>query len=508
MKKNIYGGIISFLFMGVLLVPQAHAETATTSTATATTSVTVMLERIKTLTAQLEELKKQLATVRGEVKATLKDGIPEGTNSEDIKKIQELLATDPTIYPEGKVTGYYGPLTKEALRRFQKRHKLEVTGSVDTDTRDLLEEYLHEGLGDKIPPGLLKAPGVMKKVEDRFKLGCEKGEHRRGMGPLCKRMEMGNSSSTMPLRMEHDSSKDRTRMKHGTSTMRRHEMMDDDDDMEDEDDDEFEIEIDLNDDNTIENFDFTFKGEGRGVTNDYVAGSRKKLTESQAYNELLEAVADLLEVKVEKLDKRLTQAIRHALKEELNKTDDDRGSVVEIELTENGWLKTIEVTTLGSYTGSAPDSVPTRKATQSETWEQVLTEAAGLQLIEVRKLDPRLVLTLKKEFENEWGHYVAEDDEDHGRDPKEHTPTKDTQRSQKTVQAARKVIQAAEIAIKDAGRAITIADSETEHEEEHLDEARTKIKEAHKALEAKDPLRAIMLAKEATDLAEEIMNSL
>lgn len=312
MTKHIFSGLFAFLFMGVMLVPHAHAETATT----ATTSVTVMLERIKSLMAQLEELQRQLATVRGEVKATLKDGIPEGTSSEDVRKIQELLATDPAIYPEGKVTGYYGPLTKEALKRFQKRHELTVTGSVDKDTRDLLEEYLHEGFGGTIPPGLLRAPGMTKKVEDRLKLGCEKGEHGHGMGPLCKRKEMGQGSSTLPFRIEHES----TRMKYGTSTIGRQKMMDDD--MENE-DDEFEIEIDLNDDNTIENFDFTFKSESYGVTNDYIEESRKKLTESQIYNELLEETADLLEVKVERLDKRLMKAIKHALKEELNKTDHD-----------------------------------------------------------------------------------------------------------------------------------------------------------------------------------------
>ena len=232
MTKNVCSGLCAFLFLGLILVPNAHAETATT---TAATSVTVMLEKIKTLMAQLEELKKQLATVRGEVKATLKDGIPEGTNSEDMKKIQELLATDPAIYPEGKVTGYYGPLTKEALKRFQKRHELEVTGSVDTDTRDLLEEYLHEGFGSKIPQGLLRAPGMRKKVEDRFKLGCEKGEHSHGMGPLCKRMEMGHGTSTMPFRMEHGSSTEQMHMRHGTSTMDHHMMrgMEDNKDVED-----------------------------------------------------------------------------------------------------------------------------------------------------------------------------------------------------------------------------------------------------------------------------------
>lgn len=432
--------MFAFLFMGLLLVPHTHAETATTNT----TSVTVMMEKIKTLMAQLEELKKQLATVQGEVRETLKNGILEGTNSEDMKKIQELLATDPAIYPEGKVTGYFGPLTKEAIKRFQTKHNLDATGIVDDETKELMESYLSERMEGKLPQGLLRDPSMMKKMQERMHMKCRPMGEKEDMDEEHMHSDMHHGTSTRPgirMMMEPEDNTQMTRcremrMEHGSS---REHMHDEEDMHEDRD-------------------NSTGKDRIRATTT--------------------------------------------------SKTSKTQDFVVEIELTEKGWLKTLEVTILGSYTGSAPDSAPTRKATQSETWKQVLTEAAGLQLIEVRKLDPKLVRALKKEFEDEWKHYVGEDD-DHGKTPREHaTTTKDTQGAQKTVQAARKVIQAAEIAIKDADRAINIADGETEHEEEHLDEARAKIKEAHKALEAKSPLKAIALAKEATDLAEEIMDSL
>lgn len=179
MKKYIFSGVLTLLLVGVVAIPSVNAET---------TSNTAMLEQIKALMAKLEDLQKQLATIRGEVKSVLKEGLSEGMTDADIAKLQELLATDPTIYPEGKKTGYFGPLTREAIKRFQARHELEITGKVDDETHDMLEEYLHDGFGDKIPAGLLRAPGIMKKVQDRYFLGCDKrhgGGH--GMGPLCKK---------------------------------------------------------------------------------------------------------------------------------------------------------------------------------------------------------------------------------------------------------------------------------------------------------------------------------
>ncbi len=187
MNKYIYSGIVSLLFVGVMLVPSAQAHEGHVHTTDETSSMTT-LEQIKALMAKIEELQKQLGTVRGEVKAVIKAGLTEGATDEDIKKIQEILATDSAIYPEGKVTGYYGPLTKEAIKRFQLRHELDVTGIIDDATRDLLEEYLAEKTDKGIPPGLLRAPGIAKKMEVRFKERCDKDE--RGEKKLCERLKM------------------------------------------------------------------------------------------------------------------------------------------------------------------------------------------------------------------------------------------------------------------------------------------------------------------------------
>jgi hypothetical protein len=44
--------------------------------------------------------------------------------TEQVKILQQYLAGDKTLYPEGKITGYYGALTKKAVGLFQERYGL------------------------------------------------------------------------------------------------------------------------------------------------------------------------------------------------------------------------------------------------------------------------------------------------------------------------------------------------------------------------------------------------
>jgi len=45
-----------------------------------------------------------------------------GDRGPEVTRLQQLLATDPTIYPEGIVTGFYGSLTELAVGRFQIKY--------------------------------------------------------------------------------------------------------------------------------------------------------------------------------------------------------------------------------------------------------------------------------------------------------------------------------------------------------------------------------------------------
>lgn len=149
-------------------------------------TVTEMLKQIAELQQQIQELQSKLADIRGqqqELRREIRAGLKEGMTDEDIKEIQELLASDPDIYPRGLITGYFGPLTREALMKFQAKAALKVSGEIDEETREYLEELLKERFDGKVPPGLLRAPGIWKKVKDRMEHGCV---GMSGMGFLCQ----------------------------------------------------------------------------------------------------------------------------------------------------------------------------------------------------------------------------------------------------------------------------------------------------------------------------------
>jgi hypothetical protein len=51
-----------------------------------------------------------------------------GMSGADITLIQQLLAKDVAVYPEGRVTGYFGALTKAAVERFQVKYAITKAG--------------------------------------------------------------------------------------------------------------------------------------------------------------------------------------------------------------------------------------------------------------------------------------------------------------------------------------------------------------------------------------------
>lgn len=127
--------------------------------------------QIEILMAKVEELRQAWQEVRKakkEVRATLRliRRLRRGMSGEDVKMLQEILATDPEIYPEGLITGYFGPLTEKAVKRFQKIAGIEQVGIVGPKTLAKINELLEYGAGKsgKVPPGLLIAPGIRKKL--------------------------------------------------------------------------------------------------------------------------------------------------------------------------------------------------------------------------------------------------------------------------------------------------------------------------------------------------------
>lgn len=80
-----------------------------------------------------------------------------GDKDDEVRRLQELLRTDPAIYPEGKVTGYYGPLTVAAIRKFQAKYGLPAVGRVGPKTLAKLNE-IFAGMAPAPAPTPTPAP--------------------------------------------------------------------------------------------------------------------------------------------------------------------------------------------------------------------------------------------------------------------------------------------------------------------------------------------------------------
>jgi len=105
-----------------------------------------------------------------------------GIQGPQVKQLQKVLSTDPKVYPEGLQTGYFGKMTEEALRKFQKQHNLSPTGIVDSKTKQVINTILQEGAGKSgtVPPGLLKkfrGQSMLENLPDKADARCKAAEN-------------------------------------------------------------------------------------------------------------------------------------------------------------------------------------------------------------------------------------------------------------------------------------------------------------------------------------------
>ncbi len=153
--------IITTTVVGVLLaampfaVPVVFAQTTGTAAVTATSvsqsvssiqatlqaQIAQLLQQIKALQVQITQIKTVQKTIAKSF-AALRTQMRVGSRGKGVRVLQKLLASDPSIYPQGLVTGYYGRLTEAAVKKFQENHGISPVGQVGPETRMLLNSFL------------------------------------------------------------------------------------------------------------------------------------------------------------------------------------------------------------------------------------------------------------------------------------------------------------------------------------------------------------------------------
>lgn len=105
--------------------------------------------QVQTVQQKLVELKKKIAEQASLPSASvieasglkLERSLQSGSSGDDVKHLQGFLKQFPDIYPEGLVTGYYGPLTEAAVKKFQEKHGVDAIGIVGPRTIAKLNEF-------------------------------------------------------------------------------------------------------------------------------------------------------------------------------------------------------------------------------------------------------------------------------------------------------------------------------------------------------------------------------
>lgn len=87
------------------------------------------------------------------------------SRGDDVKALQEFLAKDPALYPEGAVTGYFGALTRAAVRRLQEREKIApAEGYVGPKTRSRLNQLI-DGSSDSREAEILRLTAKLQELQ-------------------------------------------------------------------------------------------------------------------------------------------------------------------------------------------------------------------------------------------------------------------------------------------------------------------------------------------------------
>jgi peptidoglycan hydrolase-like protein with peptidoglycan-binding domain len=84
--------------------------------------------------------------------ATLDRQLDIGMSGADVTALQTFLATDPSIYPQGLVTGYFGTLTSAAVSNFQSKNGIDNVGRVGPITLTALNMRMTGVMGDVSAP--------------------------------------------------------------------------------------------------------------------------------------------------------------------------------------------------------------------------------------------------------------------------------------------------------------------------------------------------------------------
>ncbi|MDP3764306.1 MAG: peptidoglycan-binding protein [bacterium] len=142
----------------------ASPTTTTTTTATTPTTTTTTTTAPKPATPAVTAPAPVVSVPASVVSMSpvLMKELNPGARNNEVMDLQKLLARDPEIYPDGTVSGFYGPKTVAAVRKFQAKYGLPVVGRVGPATLAKINEVLSS------KPAEIAQPSVQDQTTDQI----------------------------------------------------------------------------------------------------------------------------------------------------------------------------------------------------------------------------------------------------------------------------------------------------------------------------------------------------
>lgn len=147
--------LLSLLFIFAFFGTFAFSNNIVLADSTTDQTIQLLELQVKQLQSQIKELQQKLLsagsvpgiaigepnpngnqipapTVCPKLSHTLYRGVSDNSTGGEVTKLQMMLAEDQSVYPEGMITGYYGPLTEKAVQNWQIKQGIVSSGSPET----------------------------------------------------------------------------------------------------------------------------------------------------------------------------------------------------------------------------------------------------------------------------------------------------------------------------------------------------------------------------------------
>jgi peptidoglycan hydrolase-like protein with peptidoglycan-binding domain len=172
-KLTIISLAATLMLAGACIVPAvASAQSISVSASVSGSSTISNLEaQITALVSQLTTLRAQLSAAEGSSTAMSMPMCPAfarnlsiGSQGSDVSELQTMLAQDPDIYPQGAVTGYFGPLTAAAVTRFQEVNGIASSSSATGFFGPLTRNFIGQHCGMMPMPTPIVPPVIYNET--------------------------------------------------------------------------------------------------------------------------------------------------------------------------------------------------------------------------------------------------------------------------------------------------------------------------------------------------------